>query len=742
MAQKQLERSLGLPMVVAVSISAMLGGAIFVLPGFVVAKTGSSAWLAYVLAGICVLPAALSKSELATAMPSSGGTYVYFERTFGPLVGTITGLGLWMSLVLKSSFALVGFEAYLEVLTHASIQSTALIFLVVIVALNVMGILKVARVQALIIVVALGSLLTLFLLGLPAYEPAYLDPFLSHGNKGLFAATAFVFVSYAGVTKIAAIAEEVRDPERNIPLGMILSLGLMMLVYGGIMFILVGNIPADSLQNDLRPIYTLGHKLAGAPAGIWFAIVGVVTMAGMANAGLLAASRFPFAMSRDSLAPHVFSHVHSRFKTPATCIVSTGIIMALIILLLDIEGIVKLASAFKILIFTAVNVCVIILRTTRVQWYKPHFQSPLYPWLQIFGIVTGLALLILLGMAVLAAIASIIVFGSLLFFIYGRSRTERQGVIRLYGRRVSAFLRFGKKPPVHRRSSMENIHRFFPGLRSMQQQEEADEPAPVVVALIGQERSPEMLVEIGAALADGDRVAVVHVSELPEQTALDALPATEALIESLHRRITTLSQQEGYLVDLRAIATHDLLQTVYNLHLHHKSQWLVMQSGSTLSRGVFLYNPVNWIMRHVPCNLALLHDVGVRYIQKIIVQYEPGPDAVLVAMTADQLARIYNTDLTFVYFCDESDSDQEVRLRVEELDRLRVTCKAKSSVMLRSEKNHIQTLLELSTAYDLLVTGSPPHPRWQNLFFGMARDRLVEEAACSVLRIRRPRRLR
>ena len=99
---KKLTRSLTLTSAIAISIGGMLGSEIFVLPGIAAAKTGSSVWLAYLLAAVCILPAALSKSELATAMPSSGGTYVFIERTFGPIFGTIAGIGLWLSLLLKS----------------------------------------------------------------------------------------------------------------------------------------------------------------------------------------------------------------------------------------------------------------------------------------------------------------------------------------------------------------------------------------------------------------------------------------------------------------------------------------------------------------------------------------------------------------------------------------------------------------------------------------------------------------
>ena len=117
---QKLERRIELGGVVAISISAMMGSGIFVLPGLAAIKTGTSVWLAYLLAGLCVLPAALSKAELATAMPTSGGTYVYIERVFGPLAGTIAGLGLWLSLLLKSAFALVGFGAYASMLVPST----------------------------------------------------------------------------------------------------------------------------------------------------------------------------------------------------------------------------------------------------------------------------------------------------------------------------------------------------------------------------------------------------------------------------------------------------------------------------------------------------------------------------------------------------------------------------------------------------------------------------------------------
>ena len=111
-----LKRTTGLAGVVIISLSAMLPG-IFVTPTFAAEIMGPGIWLAYLLAASVVLPGALSKSELSSGMPSSGGSYVYLERTYGPLIGTISGLGLWASFLLKSAFALIGFSAYLIAVT-------------------------------------------------------------------------------------------------------------------------------------------------------------------------------------------------------------------------------------------------------------------------------------------------------------------------------------------------------------------------------------------------------------------------------------------------------------------------------------------------------------------------------------------------------------------------------------------------------------------------------------------------
>ena len=372
--------------------------AIFVLPGLAAEKTGASIWLAYLLAGLSVLPAALCKAELATAMPASGGTYVYMARAFGPLVGTIAGLGLWLSLLLKSAFSLVGFGAYLVVLADLPIKPMALSLLVALTALNVLGVRKVSKAQLVAVGLSVGGLTLFCLMSIGAFDSKNMEPLFPEGGTGFLAAAGFLFVSYAGVTKVAALAEEVKNPDKNLPLAIIISLTIAIVIYAAVSLALAGVVPIEQLKGDLKPIYTLANILGGSALGALAAVLAIITMAAMATAGLLAASRFPFAMSRDQLLPSKLTFIHPRFKTPVVCIIGTSVVMGIAIVSLDVMRIAKLASAFKILIFMGVNLAVIVLRESRLAWYKPAYRSPFYPWVPILGIATEAVLLIVLGL--------------------------------------------------------------------------------------------------------------------------------------------------------------------------------------------------------------------------------------------------------------------------------------------------------------------------------------------------------
>jgi len=716
---KKLDRTIGLASVIAISLGAMLGSGIFVLPGMAVAKTGSSVWLAYLLAGVCVVPAAFSKSELATAMPASGGTYVYLFRALGPLAGTVSGLGLWMSLLLKTSFALVGFGAYLKVLAPSlPVVPTGLVLLGGVTALNIGGIGKLSKVQVVAVVLSVVGTLLLIIVSLEHYDPRRLDPLFPEGSIGFVGASAFVFSSYAGVTKIAALAEEVKDPDKNLPRGILGSLAVAATLYGLVTFAMVATVPRATLNNSLRPIYDFALAVGGPNLGIAACLLAILTMTSMAAAGLLAASRFPFAMSRDRLLPSALRGVYARFKTPAPAILATAAVMAVTILTLDVMKIAKLASAFKILIFVAVNISVLVLRESRVAWYQPKYQSPLYPWMQIGGIVSGLALVIALGIMPLFGTLVITALGLALYFLYSRKRTEHVGVVG----------KIGKRGDLTR--------------DSMRERTEDDEPdeseAAVVVALFGQERSPEMLVELGAALTGGGRVQATHLSEIDEQTELDTLHGDDMRMQSLRRRIGAMAEESSANVKFQALMSRDLVRSVHAITSRVHCEWLVMQWHGRPRRSLTSLTPIGWLINHLPTNLAMFKDAGIRYVRKILVLPAPGPHDALVVRTADFLAGRWNATVTLARFVAHDRSEIEVTAEVDYLTQLQRLCAAPTEEQVVRGKNKERAIVEMATGFDLLVM-SAPSLTLRNLVISSTEDRITAESPCSVLTLRTPR---
>ncbi|WP_296315434.1 amino acid permease [Winogradskyella sp. UBA3174] len=728
---KTLKRSVSLTSAIAISIGGMLGSGIFVLPGIAAAKTGSSIWLAYLLAAVCILPAALSKSELATAMPSSGGTYVYIERTFGPIFGTIAGIGLWLSLLLKSSFALVGFGAYLTVLVNINEGFTkyaALFFLLIILFLNIFGIKKVGKVQLVIVTISLISLGAILIFGIPRVDDALLQPVFSNGNLGLASTVAFIYISYAGVTKIAAIAGEIKKPNINLPRAMMLSLVIMALIYVSVSFTLVGNIPMETLKTDIKPIYTIANILGGTTIGYVAAIIGVITLVSMANSGVLAASRFPFAMAIDKLLPTFMARIHSKYLTPVVTIVMTCLVMALAILFLDVEKIAKLASAFMVMMFISVNACVIILRETATQWYNPAYRSPFYPFIQLFGIITGIILLVLLGFVPLMAILSITIIGFLIYLKFGK-KTSRTGVLRKYGHRPALYLLYKKKN--RRKRKLSNDVLINPGYFDG----EILEDAGVVVPLLGNETSPEMLVEIGAALNTKDKLQVANITEVPNQTFLEAMVDENPKINSLARRFSRLAASKGINVDFESIVTHNMSDTIHDLSDQTDCDWLVVGWDGRARTGILINNPIGWLMTNINSNFALFKDNGVRYISKVLIALRPGRNDKSFIEVADRIALFYGASFTLLRVVTETIEANELEHIKASSNQLLKEAKSDCKVDITKSNDSIEAISNASASYDLLILGTPQKDNWISVLFGTGKDKFTEKSACSVLRL-------
>ncbi|MCF6268702.1 MAG: amino acid permease [Melioribacteraceae bacterium] len=427
--KKRLKKEITLLGVFSIAAGTTLSAGFFLLPGLAAQQAGPALILAYVLAAIPLIPAMLSVVELATAMPRAGGVYYFLDRALGPLVGTIGGIGTWLALILKVSFALIGMGAYISLfIPGLSITPIAVVLALALGLLNIFGSKTSGKFQ-IYLVVTLLSILTFFVAGgIPKLNYDQFNNFFDAGFDSIMATAGLVYISYVGVTKVASLAEEVKNPERNLPLGVFLALGVSILIYILGTSVMVGVLPMSELMGNLTPVASTAKILFGDYGMILLSIAAIIAFVSVANAGTMSASRYPLAMSRDHIMPSYLKKL-GRFNTPVYSIILTVSIIIILLIFLDPTGIAKLASAFQLLMFTLVFIAVIIMRESKIESYDPGYKAPFYPWLQIFGIVSSLYLIFEMGALPIMFLSGLVIAGGLWYWYYARGKVERNGAI-------------------------------------------------------------------------------------------------------------------------------------------------------------------------------------------------------------------------------------------------------------------------------------------------------------------------
>lgn len=249
------------------------------------------------------------------------------------------------------------------------------------------------------------------------------SPFAPAGVGGFLTAVGTVFVGYTGLTKVASVAEEIERPERNIPLGMLLAWLTVTVIYVAGTFVIVGALEREVLIGNETPVATAADAfMYWLPPAVGLIVITVAALAAFAstgNAGLMSASRYGFAMGRDRAAPERLARI-SRNGTPTYSIVLTSAAMIAAILLLDVQQLAKLASAFQLLIFTALCAAVVVFRKAQAGDAAPHFRSPLYPLPQIVGLAAYPVLIGFMGWLPVVMTLAMVATGTLRYLHYAR----------------------------------------------------------------------------------------------------------------------------------------------------------------------------------------------------------------------------------------------------------------------------------------------------------------------------------
>jgi len=689
--------------VLTLSIGAMIGSGIFVLPSLAFKITGPAAVIAYVIAGVVVLPAVFSKAEMATAMPAAGGTYLYIDRAMGPMLGTIAGFGVWFSLTFKAAFALVGLSAYLSLFAEIDARLVGLAITIGLVALNLVGVRQSTTFQSALVLAVLAVLAGFLAVGVPEIDSDRFVPFVAKGNKSLLSAAAVVFVSYAGVTKIASIAEEVRQPERTIPRGMFLSIGLMMLLYPAVVAVLVGVTPAAELAATTTPVATAAESFMGDAGRYIVAATAVIALISMGNAGLVASARYPFAMSRNRLAPAFLRHISRRSGEPTGSILATGAVLALFVAFVPLLELAKLASAFQLLVFAFVNLALIAFRESDPSWYHPTFRSPAYPYVQVFGIVACLGLLTQIGLVSTIGAIAFIVAGILWYRGFGQNRASRESAARdaLRSRAQGRYL-----DQVAADVGSEGLDHVLVVLRR---------PARL-------ERQQNLVRLAMHLMAPGGKLHVIHFDdELSEP-----VPSPDDISVAAARGIEVS-------VDYDPGANR---RGVVHLYAEQNDVDLVM---ADLPREVPATRHVvrdwRWLRDHLPRDSAFLRNRHLTDIESIVVMGTGGPYDPAKLSIASRIAKGEGATLRLIHVAQADASDEQVGLIEQYHDKLIASLDVAADSRVEADDDLVETLARLSRGANLVVLGAPSHR------FHVATDladRIAEGVDCPALLVHTP----
>jgi amino acid transporter/mannitol/fructose-specific phosphotransferase system IIA component (Ntr-type) len=427
--KKRLKKELTLLNVYAIALGTTLSSGLFLLPGLAAKQAGSALILAYIVAAIPMIPSMFCVIELATAMPRSGGAYYFLDRALGPMMGMIGGFGIWFALILKSSFALIGMGTYLGLffpqINPILVASGFGLFFGFI---NLFGAKKSGMLQNVLVAFLVLILFWFSGFGLLEIQSIHFADMFKTELNSIISTAGLVYISYVGITKVASVSGEIKNPERNLTLGVILAFFTALIFYIVATVVMVGVIPPEALAGSLTPVADAAQIFAGRWGVVLVTIGAIFSFSSVANAGIMSASRYPMAMSRDHLIPRFFFQLNKR-DIPQKSVFATVLVMLLFLNFLDVTKIVKLASAFQLLMFALLCLSVIVMRESKIVSYDPGFKTPFYPWFPLFGIFASLGLIDKLGLMPILFSTGLCLLGGIWYFTYSRQRVIRGGAI-------------------------------------------------------------------------------------------------------------------------------------------------------------------------------------------------------------------------------------------------------------------------------------------------------------------------
>lgn len=750
---QEMQRGLGFWAALTIGVGTMVGAGIFLLAGTAVDLAGPAAIYAYLLAaGVCVITAA-SAAELATGMPTSGGAYYFVSRSMGAAVGAVCGVGMWLSLTVAIAFYLVGMGAFLGQVVPVTPVVGGLIGGVVLTGINVLGARQSGGTQV-TVVVALLAILGVFVAGGAfGIEADNLRPFAPFGWAPVLPTAALIFVSFLGFVQIATVAEEISDPDRNLPRTLIGSVVLVGVLYVLIVIVIAGIFSQRTIGQVADPLTSAARATFGPLGAQGIILGGFLATLSSANASILATSRVSLAMARDGLFPKPLAAIHPRFLTPHRSLLLTGgLALGCLLALPNLEQLARVASSLQLLTYAALNVGCVLLRAADPAWYRPAFRTPGFPLAQLFATAGCLAIIGYSGLLAQLALAAVIAVTLAWFLVAGRHRVA---IVDALADLRSRWAQLGPRVlvgPAAAGSSAPAEPGGAPAPRAV-----GPAPPRFVVAALANPATEADLLRVARAVAtgadEGGKVVGVHLVPVPFQTPLEAARQQFAERPSVERSIAELAATDGGRVGGRdggvplertevqahVDVAHDVFGALVDEVRELDADLLLLGWRGGFSLGRIHSTPIRRVMTDAPADLAVLKPRGSRHARRIVVPWGGGTHARLGLELAVRIARAH---------CGRVDVLRVVRPGVEagaeEASLRRVVAQvvgddAPVTLRVATDASVSDGLFAFLDAHepDLVIIGASGEARIRTVLFGSIPDLVAEQAPCSVLMVRR-----
>lgn len=465
--RKSLHRQLGALQLTMLGIGAIIGTGIFVLTAEAATKAGPSMMIAFVIAAVVCALAALCYAELAAMVPVSGSAYTYAYAVLGEVIAWIVGWALILEYAIAASAVAVGWSGYINGLlaslgvglpsalmagpfdtvslpngetVNGAFNVLAFSISLIITALLVLGTSKSAKFNAVLVAIKIVALTVFIAIALPAVNMANFEPFMPNGffaheitnasgavvTVGISAAAASIFFAYVGFDAVSTAAEETKNPNRNVPIGILASLGVCTVFYLLVGFGAIGAVgaqPGGELSMSKEPLAFVMREIGFEQTGNLIALAAILALPSVILMMIFGQTRIFFVMSRDGLMPEIFSRVHPTFKTPHIVTMLTGVFVSFFAALFPVGKLADISNSGTLFAFFVVSLGVLILRRKQPDRHRP-FRTPLV-WIVcplsmigcafLFSQLSGYTELMFLGWTAI---------GLVVYFLYSKNRSH------------------------------------------------------------------------------------------------------------------------------------------------------------------------------------------------------------------------------------------------------------------------------------------------------------------------------